>query len=52
MKVGETVFPDQPDSFFDDFTDSGDHALLKMCVDGALDGKACPGKLSVTLPAA
>jgi ribose transport system substrate-binding protein len=52
VKVGETVFPDQPDSFFDDFTDSGDHALLKMCVDGALDGKACPGKLSVTLPAA
>ncbi len=50
VKVGETVFPDQPDSFFDDFTDSGDHAILKLCVDAALDGKACPGTLAVELP--
>lgn len=52
VKVGETVFPDQPDSFFDDFTDSGDHAVVKLCVDAALDGKPCQGNLSVNLPAA
>jgi ribose transport system substrate-binding protein len=52
VKVGETVFPDQPDSFFDDFTDSGDHAAVKLCVDAALDGKPCQGNLSVNLPSA
>ena len=52
VKAGETVFPDQPDSFFDDFTDSGNHAILKLCVDAALDGKPCPGTLAVTLPQA
>jgi ribose transport system substrate-binding protein len=53
VKVGETVFPDQPDSFFDDFTDSGDHAMVKLCVDAALNGTACPGgPLGVTLPGA
>jgi len=52
VKVGETVFPDLPDSFFADFTDSGDHATIKICVDAALDGKACPGKLAINLPAA
>ncbi len=53
VKVGETVFPDQPDSFFDDFTDSGDHALVKMCVEAALQGTACTGgPLSVNLPSA
>jgi ribose transport system substrate-binding protein len=50
VKVGETVFPDLPDSFFADFTDSGDKAILKICVDAALDGKACPGKLVINLP--
>ncbi len=52
VKVGETVFPDQPDSFFDDFTDSGQHAMLKLCVEAALSGSACSGGfLPVTLPA-
>ena len=52
VKVGETVFPDQPDSFFDDFTDSGPHATLKLCIDAALDGKACGTSLQVNLPSA
>ena len=53
VKVGETVFPDQPDSFFDDFTDGGDHAIVKLCVDAALSGTACPGgPLGVNLPGA
>jgi ribose transport system substrate-binding protein len=52
VKVGETVFPDLPDSFFDDFTDSGDHAVLKVCVKAALDGDGCGGTLTVNLPAA
>ena len=51
VKVGETVFPDQPDSFFDDFTDTGSHALVKVCVEAALSGTACPGgPLRVNLP--
>ena len=52
VKVGETVFPDLPDSFFADFTDAGPHATVKICVDAALDGKACAGGLAVELPAA
>ncbi|HLI11253.1 MAG TPA: sugar ABC transporter substrate-binding protein [Alphaproteobacteria bacterium] len=52
VKEGETVFPKLPDSFFADFTDSGPNATVKMCVEGALDGKACPGSLNVNLPAA
>ena len=53
VKVGETVFPDQPDSFFDDFTDGGDHAIVKLCVEAALSGTACPGgPLRVALPGA
>jgi ribose transport system substrate-binding protein len=52
VKVGETVFPDQPDSFFDDFTDSGPNAIVKLCIDAALSGTPCPGALNVNLPAA
>ena len=52
VKTGETVFPDLPDSFFADFTDAGPHATVKICVDAALDGKACAGRLAVDLPAA
>ncbi len=52
VKVGETVFPDLPDSFFADFTDSGPDAVVKICVKAALDGTACPGDLNVRLPAA
>ena len=50
--MGETVFPDLPDSFFDDFTDSGPNAMAKFCVDAALHGTPCPGPLAVNLPAA
>ena len=52
MKVGETVFPDLPDSFFADFTDSGDNATVKICVEAALNGTACAGRLNVVLPKA
>lgn len=52
VKVGETVFPDLPDSFFADFTDSGPDATVKVCVDAALNGKPCEGSLDVRLPAA
>ncbi|MGD0640726.1 MAG: sugar ABC transporter substrate-binding protein [Roseiarcus sp.] len=52
VKVGETVFPDLPDSFFTDFTDSGPTATLKLCVEAATDGKPCPGRLDVNLPSA
>jgi ribose transport system substrate-binding protein len=51
VKVGETVFPDLPDSFFADFTDSGPNAVVKLCVEAATDGKPCPGRLDVRLPA-
>ncbi len=52
VKVGETVFPDLPDSFFDDFTDAGANAVVTFCDQAALDGKACNGALKVNLPAA
>lgn len=52
VKEGETVFSKLPDSFFADFTDAGDHATVKICVDAALDGKACSGSLNVNLPSA
>ncbi len=50
VKVGETVFPDLPDSFFADFTDSGPNATVKICVDAALKGTPCEGSLNVNLP--
>jgi ribose transport system substrate-binding protein len=52
VKAGETVFPDQPDSFFADFTDAGPHPIVKLCLDAALDGKSCGGTLAVNLPPA
>lgn len=52
VKEGETVFPKLPDSFFADFTDSGPHATVSLCVEAALDGKPCPGTLKVNLPQA
>ena len=52
VKVGETVFPDLPDSFFADFTDSGPNAVVKLCVEAATDGTPCQGRLDVKLPAA
>jgi ribose transport system substrate-binding protein len=51
VKVGETVFPDLPDSFFDDFTDAGANAIVTLCPQAALDGKSCGGTLKVSLPA-
>jgi ribose transport system substrate-binding protein len=52
VKVGQTVFPKLPDSFFADFTDSGPNAVVKICVDAALHGTPCPGTLTVHLPKA
>ncbi|WP_158929434.1 sugar ABC transporter substrate-binding protein [Acidisphaera sp. S103] len=52
VKAGETVFPDLPDSFFADFTDSGADAVVKLCPDAALNGTPCPGSLDVRLPTA
>jgi len=50
VKAGETVFQNQADSFFTDFTDSGPNATVKLCVGAALTGKPCPGSLDVKLP--
>jgi ribose transport system substrate-binding protein len=50
VKDGKTVFPALPDSFFTDFTDSGPKATVVICVQAALNGKACPGTLKVNLP--
>jgi ribose transport system substrate-binding protein len=50
VKAGLTVFPNLPDSFFADFTDSGPKATVIICVKGAQTGKACPGTLKVRLP--
>jgi ribose transport system substrate-binding protein len=44
VKIGETVFPDLPDSFFADFTDSGPNATVVLCQEAATDGTPCPGK--------
>jgi ribose transport system substrate-binding protein len=50
---GETVFPDLPDSFFADFTDSGPNATVVLCQAAATDGTPCPGKtLKVNLGSA
>ena len=38
--------------FFDDFTDAGPKATVKICVGAALSGKPCPGTLTVRLPQA
>jgi ribose transport system substrate-binding protein len=50
---GATVFKDQPDSFFDTFTDSGPNAAIVLCLDAALNGAPCPGDVKINLvPAA
>jgi ribose transport system substrate-binding protein len=49
-KLGVNVFTNVPDSFFDAFTDSGPNAIVKICVQGALTGKPCPGTLKVNVP--
>jgi len=50
VKQGLTAFPNLPDSFFADFTDSGPQATLVICVQAALTGKPCPGSLKIRLP--
>jgi ribose transport system substrate-binding protein len=50
VKSGATVFPNLPDSFFADFTDSGPKATVALCVQAALKGTPCPGTLNVRLP--
>ena len=51
VKNGETVFPNLPDSFFADFTDSGPNATVKICVAGGAHGQALPrDALKVNLP--
>jgi ribose transport system substrate-binding protein len=50
VKSGLTVFPDLPDSFFADFTDSGPKATVVICVQAALKGTPCKGTLKVRLP--
>ena len=52
VKVGENVFLNLPDSFFDSFTDSGPDAIVEICVEAALKGSPCPGTLDVRLPKA
>lgn len=52
LVVGQTVFPDLPDSFFADFTDSGDQATLVLCQKAGTDGTPCDGELHVNLSAA
>lgn len=52
LKLGENVFADQPDSFFDDFTAGGADSPVNICVQAALDGTACPSKLVINLPKA
>jgi ribose transport system substrate-binding protein len=49
IKEGKTVFTDQADSFFDTFTDAGASPSVVVCLQGALDGSACPGELKVDL---
>jgi len=50
VKAGTTVFPGLPDSFFDDFTDSGPKATVVICVKAAQKGTPCPGSLKVRIP--
>jgi len=52
IRIGETVFPDVPDSIFNGFTDTGAHPVLRMCLDSALKGKPCGSRLTVNLPKA
>jgi ribose transport system substrate-binding protein len=51
IEVGVNVFPDQPDSLNCLFTDSGPKAIVQMCIDAALNGTPCDGRLVVRLPA-
>ncbi|MDB5074105.1 MAG: monosaccharide transporter substrate-binding protein family [Chloroflexi bacterium] len=50
VKEGVTAFKNLPDSFFDDFTDSGPKATVVICVTAATKGTPCPGSIAIHLP--
>jgi ribose transport system substrate-binding protein len=50
VKEGVTAFKNLPDSFFDDFTDSGPKATVQICVTAATKGTPCPGSITIRLP--
>jgi len=50
VREGETTFKKLASTWFADFTDSGPHATVKICLTAATKGKPCPGTLQVHLP--
>jgi ribose transport system substrate-binding protein len=50
VQEGVTAFKALPASFFDDFTDSGPKATVKICVTAATKGTPCPGNIQINLP--
>jgi len=50
VRVGQTVFPQLPDSFPATFTGSGPGAVVVLCAQAAYAGAPCPGSLTVRLP--
>jgi ribose transport system substrate-binding protein len=50
VKEGVTAFKSLPDSFFDDFTDSGANATVLLCAAAATKGTPCPGTINIRLP--
>jgi ribose transport system substrate-binding protein len=50
VKEGVTAFKSLPDSFFDDFTDSGPNATVVLCAAAATKGTPCPGTINIRLP--
>jgi ribose transport system substrate-binding protein len=52
VRLGETVFDDIPDSFFDGFTDNAANPVVRMCPASALKGTPCGARLQVNLPSA
>lgn len=52
VKLGETVFKGVEDSFFTGITDTNAHPVVHMCLDSALTGEPCGGRLTVNLPGA
>ncbi len=52
VEKGVTVFPEVDDSFFTAFTDSGEDATVKICLEAAQKAQACGKKLDFNLPKA
>ena len=50
VKEGVTTFKSQSSSFFDDFTDSGANATVRICVAAAAHAQPCAGSLNIRLP--